>query len=66
MLFFYKKLFNAVVFFLETLTHIPEKRTKKRELTKIKTEKNYEYKIQKYKKITNTDNINNNNIIIIL
>lgn len=51
---------------LGTLTHIPEKRTKKRELTKIKTEKNYEYKIQKYKKITITDNINNNKIIIIL
>lgn len=33
-LFFYKKLFSGMV--LETLTHIPEKRTKKRELTKIK------------------------------
>ena len=53
---------------LETLTHIPEKRTKKRELTKIKNWENniYEYKIQKYKKITITDTINNNKMIIIL
>lgn len=49
---------------LETLTHIPEKRTKKRELTK-----NWEklwIQNTKIQKITITDTINNNKIILLL